>query len=284
MKPPNIKLKYGIYDFDDNILHMDTKIVMEKYVNNEWIETQVSTTDFTTKRKDPLYRVPLNDDGSTNYDKAYSNFRDIQSNDNTFLNDVIDAIANKQFAPSYHSFKKCLIEGRICYILTARGHHPSTIKRGIEYIIDTQFSKKEKILMKENLLKYYNIFNKEISNTNDILENYFSLCEFIGVSSPHFKELVEKNNLCPDTVFDPSNTEVSKKIAVKYIVEKLHQYKITDYHILKIGFSDDDKHNLKSIEDLFKTDLGSIYTGTDFTVFDTSKNEDGSKNYKKIKI
>lgn len=281
-----IKLSYSVFDFDDNILHMDTKIIMEKFVNNIWIETPISTTDFAEFRKNPLYRVPLKEDGTDDYDKAYSNFRD-GSVDNIFLNDTIDAITNKRFAPSYQAFKQCLIDGELLIILTARGHQPSTIKRGIEYIIDIQLTKEEKNTMRKNLLKYYEIFDIEISgdcNDNTLLDNYLNHCEYIGVSSPYFKDLVIDEKLCDISDFNPNNTEVSKKIAMSYIVDKLHRYKLSDKYLLKIGFSDDDIHNVKSIHDLFKNELKIKNNNTKFYIFDTSKNIDGTKNYKKISI
>jgi hypothetical protein len=280
-----IELRYHCYDYDDNILHMDTKIIMENFVNNIWVETQISTTDFAEFRKNPLYRVPLKSDGTDDYDKAYSNFRD-DGDSSIFLNDTIDAITNKRFAPSYQAFKQCLIDGELMAIITARGNHPLSIRRGIEYIIDTQLSKKEKNIMRKNLLKYMKIFKNgdDIVSGDTLLNNYLDNCEYIGVSSPYFKDLVIDENLCEMSNFNPNNTEVSKKIAMSYVVDKLHRYKLSDNYILKIGFSDDDIHNVKSIHDLFKNELKIKNNNTKFYIFDTSKNIDGSKNYKKISI
>jgi hypothetical protein len=264
---------------------MDTKIIMEKFINNIWVETPISTTEFANFRKNPLYRVPLKEDGTDDYDKAYSNFRD-EGDSNIFLNDTIDAITNKRFAPSYQAFKKCLIDGELLIILTARGHQPPTIKKTIEYIIDTQLTKEEKITMRKNLLKYYEIFDIEISencNDNTLLDNYLKHCEYIGVSSPYFKDLVIKEKLCDISDFNPNNTEVSKKIAMSYIVDKLHNYNIDD-SIIKIGFSDDDIHNVNSIHYLFRDELKIKNPNTKFYIFDTSPNQDGSKNYNKVRI
>jgi hypothetical protein len=273
-KNSSIVLTYSVFDWDDNILHMDTKIIMEKLVNNVWVETPVSTTDFAIFRKNPLYRVPLKEDGSPDYDKAYSNFRDVTS-DNIFLNDVIDAINNKKHAPSYNAFKKCLINGRLFFLVTARGHEPSTIRRAVEYFIDTQLTKEEKNKMRKNLIYYYNLFNETIEDNNTLLNNYLSLCEYIGVTSKYWCEKLKFNT--------NDNTELLKKIAIGYIINKLKKYKINDYKI-KIGFSDDDIHNIKTIENFFKNELKHKNNNIHFYVFDTSKNEDGSKNYRKIKI
>src|SRR5690606_11076834 len=110
-----------------------------KLVDNKWVETPVSTTDFSIFRTDTIYRVPEMPDGTPDYTKASSNFRDTEEG-SMFLNDVIDAITNKKFAPSYDAFKKCLISGKLFAIVTARGHEPQTIRRGTEYFIETQLS------------------------------------------------------------------------------------------------------------------------------------------------
>jgi hypothetical protein len=282
----SITLQYYLFDWDDNILHMDTKIIMEKIVDGIWVETPVSTTDFASFRKDPLYRVPLMADGTPDYTKAYSNFRDTQSG-SMFLNDVIDAITNKRFAPSYEAFKKCLVSGKLFAIVTARGHEPQTIRRAIEYFIDTQLSRAEKNKMKKNLLFYYKMFNEEIGDNNTLLDNYLSLCEYIGVTSEYFINSVSPDMIPEGETFTPNNTELSKKIAVASFSKRCIQYgdklKGKDV-VIKVGFSDDDKHNIKSIAELFVNELKGTFPEVEFSIFDTSKNDDGSKNYKEIVI
>lgn len=286
MDKDNITLQYYLFDWDDNILHMDTKIIMEKLIGDKWVETPVSTTDFATLRKDPLYRIPLKADGTDDYVKAYSNFRDM-TDDNIFLNDVIDAITNKNFAPSYKAFKKCLINGKLFAIVTARGHEPLTIRRAIEYFIDTQLNKDEKNLMKKNLLYYYDLFNNSPSDNNKLVDNYLSLCEYIGVSSDYFINSISPDMIPKGETFMPNNTELSKKIAVASFSKKCIQYgdKLKGKNVvIKVGFSDDDKHNVNSIVELFVNTLKAQYPTVEFSIFDTSKNEDGSKNYKETVI
>lgn len=286
MNKENITLQYYLFDWDDNILHMDTKIIMEKLVNGQWVETPVSTTDFAIFRKNPEYRVPLKEDGSPDYDKAYSNFRDVTS-DNIFLNDVIDAINNKSHAPSYNAFKKCLVNGKLFAIVTARGHEPLTIRRAIEYFIDSQLSREEKNIMKKNLLYYYDIFKDNTRDNNKLIDNYLSLCEYIGVTSQYFINSVSPEMIPNGETFTPSNTELSKKIAVASFSKRCIKYgdKLKDMNVsIKVGFSDDDKHNIDSIAELFVNNLKGDYPNVEFSIFDTSKNEDGTKNYKEIVI
>ena len=275
-KKENIVLSYQIYDLDNNILDMNTKIIMEQLVNNTWIEIQVSTNDFTIFRKNSNYRIPLKQDGTQDFDKAYSNFKDT-NNDNIFLNDVIDAITNKQFAPSYKAFKKCMIQGKLFAIVSARGHEPNTIRRGVEYFIETQLTNAEKIEMKENLKYYSKLFNKNITNHNELLDNYLSVCSFIGVTSNYFIETFLNNKI--------RNIEDSKKLAVELFSKRCIKYsdKLKSKKVkVKIGFSDDDKNNLFTISELFSKEMKKEFPNVEFSIFDTSKNDDGSKNYTKI--
>lgn len=278
-----ITLQYYCLDWDDNILHMNTQIIMEKLVDGKWIEVQVSTSDFAVYRKESNYRLPLKDNGDIDYFKAYSNFRD-DINDDIFLLDVIEAIENDNFAPSYNAFKKCIINGNLHYIITARGHEPESIKKAVEYFIETQLNENEKTQMINNLLSYCKLFNIEDIDFKSLVKNYLSLCEYIGVSSDYFINLVNENKLCNNDIFDINNTEMCKKIALKYIINNIIQYGELNNFKIKIGFSDDDKNNIKSISELFINDLKAEFPDIEFSIFDTSKNADGTKNYKEIII
>jgi hypothetical protein len=260
---------------------MDTKINMEKFNGLFWEKVSISTTQYATLRKSVYYRLPLKEDGLIDYDKAYSNFRDNDSDDN-FLNDVIDAITNKKFAPSYKAFKKCLINGKLFAIISARGHEPQTIRRAIEYFIDTQLNREEKNLMKKNLLFYYELFNKDSKEPNTLIDNYLSLCEYIGVTSNYFI-----NYVLSKTEINPEDIELSKKIAVTSFSKRCINFaeRLENYNVkIKIGFSDDDKNNLKIISECFMNELKIEYPNVEFSIFDTSENSDGSKNYNEFVI
>jgi hypothetical protein len=46
------ELHYYALDWDDNILHMPTKILMDKKVGGDWVPTEVSTAQFAEVRND----------------------------------------------------------------------------------------------------------------------------------------------------------------------------------------------------------------------------------------
>ena len=285
-----VNLKYYIFDWDDNILHMYTKIIMEKLnpVDNTWSLVDVPTSEFTEVRQDTEnYRIPQNEDGIPNYDLAFENFRDSGSKgDSVFIEDMIEAIDNDSFGVSYKAFKKCLVNGNLFAIVTARGHEPESIKKGILYFIETQLTNEEKISMKLHLEYYCYIFGIQV-DSDKLLENYLSICEYIGVSSDYFINSVTEKDLPENETFTPSNTELSKKIAVERFCKKVVDFsnKIQDrIGEIEIGFSDDDKGNVVSIENLFVERMKQHYPNVLFNIYDTSKNEDCSINYERTVI
>ena len=81
--------KYYIFDWDDNILHMPTKIIMErKGDDGVWRKTELSTATFALVRTDTEhYREPA--DGG--WKEAFVNFSDDMS-PNRFIEDTIAAL------------------------------------------------------------------------------------------------------------------------------------------------------------------------------------------------
>lgn len=289
MSREKVNLKYYIFDWDDNILHMSTKIIMEKLNidNDNWELVDVPTSDFTEVRQDTLnYRIPLTN-GEPDYDLAFENFRDTgQKGEDAFVHDMIEAIDNESFGVSYNAFKKCLINGNLFAIVTARGHEPETIKRGIMYFIETQLNEEEKITMRLHLEYYCYIFGVKVES-DKLLENYLSICEYIGVSSDYFINSVSDDELPENETFTPSNTELSKKIAVERFCKKCVQFSNSIKERvgnIEIGFSDDDKGNVISIEELFVDRMNVQYPEVSFNIYDTSKNEDETINYERTVI
>jgi len=57
-----LELHYFAFDWDDNILHMSTTILMDKKEGDKWIPVEVSTSEFATLRNDiDNYRLRNND-------------------------------------------------------------------------------------------------------------------------------------------------------------------------------------------------------------------------------
>jgi hypothetical protein len=68
----DLELHYSAFDWDDNILHMPTTILMDQKVGDKWLPVEVSTSNFAKIRNDKdNYRL-RNDEPNL----ASANFRD----------------------------------------------------------------------------------------------------------------------------------------------------------------------------------------------------------------
>ena len=129
-------LKYYIFDWDDNILHMPTKIKLEhKDDDGTWRKVEVSTSTFALVRTDAEHYRPPQEGG---WKEAFENFSD-EGGENRFIEDTIAALERVEHGekpgPSYQTLKKTLREGRLFAIVTARGHAPSTVEKAVRVFI-----------------------------------------------------------------------------------------------------------------------------------------------------
>jgi hypothetical protein len=253
----SIKLKYFVFDFDDNILHMDTSLHMEKKVRGKWQKVKISPEKFVYLKDHPNYRPEDND-----WDKCFIEFSDEgERKEQAFINDIKKALKRKNFGPSFDDFIECIIEGRIFAIITARSHKSKTIRKGIEYIIDNVLSDQQIKEMKANIKKFREHFRKR--RTNNLIRSYLDNCEFIGVSSPNFEILLHQHDI---NVID---TPSAKMLAFRMFVKKVRSFSKRD---IRIGFSDDDHKNIKSIKKVVKA-LQDEYPKIDFNVFHAYEGE-----------
>jgi hypothetical protein len=246
-----IELHYYCFDVDDNLLHLDTVIHMDKLVGNEWIPVDVSTADFAIFRNDKEnYRLR-----NGNPDESFSEFRDTGPRGKmAFLIDVKKAIRGGSFGPAWDNFIKCLTEGAIFAIITARGHEPETIRKAIEYIIDQVLDENEQMLLYNNCLKHSYIFASDtefdripkgkLSQTS-LIRSYLSQCDFYGVSSQSFKKEFGEGSA--------SNPEHAKELALEKFIEKCNFYgRNVGAKSVSVGFSDDDPKNVEHVRIMFK--------------------------------
>jgi hypothetical protein len=245
------ELHYFAFDWDDNILHMSTTILMDKKEGDKWVPVEVSTSEFATVRNDKdNYRL-RNDDPII----AFSGFRDTgPRGSNAFIDDVKIAVSKKDFGPSWEKFINCLKDGSIFSIITARGHEPQTIKKAVEYIIDDILSEDEQYLLYNNCLKHVYIFGQEgdfdripkgpVSKTK-LIQSYLEYCDFYGVSSQTFASQFGEASA--------SNPEKAKEMALEKFIEKCNDFgKKVGARSVSIGFSDDDPKNVDHVRKYFK--------------------------------
>lgn len=264
-------LKYYIFDWDDNILHMPTRIHLERLTEDgQWVPHSVSTAAFSVIRKDrDHYRAPHN-----SWEAAFREFRDIEIEDeNVFLRDTrnaIDAVVEgrQRAGPSFERFRRTLVEGRIFAIVTARGHSPDIIRQAVEYFIRAVLSPTERSEMLRNLRGYIACFDPEAEakTDNDVLEYYLDHNKYHGVMSPEFRQLSGAS------VTASPDTEGGKQFAIRDFVE--HIIGIARLRGLdkpmSVGFSDDDEGNVKAVESYIREALAYEFPGVKFVVYWTS--------------
>ena len=263
-------LKYYIFDWDDNILHMPTRIHLERRgPDGVWRPVAVTTSVFSLVRNDrENYRPPDGD-----WESSFREFRDFaELEESTFLRDTRAALepirsGREQGAPSFFRFKKALVEGRLFAIVTARGHGPESIRAGVQYFIDEMLSAEERKTMLSNLRGFLAEFDElHVAETDDeVITYYLDLNRYHGVTSPQFMEAMQKKT-------NAENTEEAKQIAIKDFV----------HHVISIlkragvdkpisfGFSDDDPGNVEAVESYIAERLGDEFPGVKFVVYDTS--------------
>jgi|LauGreDrversion4_2_1035121.scaffolds.fasta_scaffold16255_2 hypothetical protein len=268
-------LLYYAFDWDDNILNMPTVIHMEKFIDGDWVPTDVSTAEFAKVRGDSDNWRILNGDPSA----AFSEFRDNgPRGKEAFLLDVKKAITENRYAPAWEDFIECLTSGAIFAIITARGHEPEGMRPGIEYVIDNVLNDDQKQKMYNHLLAYLYMFKDEnIDNVPKLLEDlstpskdpivkaYLDNCDLVGVSAPSRSG-------------SASNPEKAKEDALMDFADKADRFAKMVGKKAMIGFSDDDPGNVRHITDLAKNLHHERFANIiSFTVKDTNKPQEPSK-------
>lgn len=252
------QLKFSIYDWDDNILMMGTKIHVKKNINGKWVDTMISTKKLV-EIKDEYEKYWDNKDYKIDFNNAFIEFRDYgPRGDNAFLDDVKKILDEKKYGPSWDAFIKNLIDGNLFGIVTTRGHEPNSLRKGVEYIIYNSLSDEQQTEMLNNLMKFHDFFNEDFEY---LVDDYLNNCIFIGVMSQYFIKKFKYN--------PTKNPNKGKQDAVYYIINKFSKYGKMKGLTTKIGFSDDDPGYYNAVKNVFVKNK-EIFDKINFYVFDTS--------------
>ncbi|MCZ7591257.1 MAG: hypothetical protein M5U15_03495 [Kiritimatiellae bacterium] len=265
-----LHLKYYMFDWDDNILHMPTKIHLEKKSGSGWKKHDVTTAQFARVRREMKNLRPVGND----WDLAFSDFYDIGSRGiDAFLDDTRKALrpiisGKAKGAPSFQKFRNALIEGRLFAIITARSHSAAAIRKGVEYFIRRVLTAEEKKAMLDNLRGYIAYFDGDPSGMSDrqVLSQFLDLCRYRGVTSPEFQQLMGRK------IGGSESPEEAKQFAIREFVQ--HALSLvrnrTKATTISVGFSDDDQKNVEAVQKFINKELGKEYPGIKFVVYDTS--------------
>jgi hypothetical protein len=230
---------FYFFDFDDNVVHLHTKIVVFHKITGE--EREVSTTDY------PVVHPLLGKPGSEwehffareHGESSYRNFREVpkeqlRGREQPLVVDMLSALQNPfqdWRGPSWAFFEKAVNNNRPISVITARGHHPYTIRRAIDLLVLSG-----DLAAHPNYLSVYPVSNPEIRRQLGDVEMKLSTADL-------------------------------KKIAIKVAVEDAFACYGTNPHH-RFGMSDDDPHNVALIIEAMR-ELKEIYPDNAFYAFNT---------------
>ncbi len=265
--------KYYIFDWDDNILHMPTRIHLERrQADGSWAPHSVSTAAFAVVRTDTEnYRAP-----GGFWENAFVEFQDYaDESESRFLRDTRAALekvlsGEMQPGPSFHTLRETLVEGRLFAIVTARGHEPESLKKAVRLFIDLVLTPAEKEEMLANLRGYRACFDglTVFGTDEQEIAYYLSLNQYHAVTNPCFKRRLKESG-------ERETTENAKQFAIRDFVEHVVRLLArTGAEAVKrpisVGFSDDDIGNVAAVEAYIQGELSRRFPGIKFCVYDTS--------------
>lgn len=265
-----LHLKYYMFDWDDNILHMPTRIHLERETASGWEPYDVTTAEFARIRREMKGIRPLGND----WDQAFTEFYDIgKRGDRAFLADTMAALepirrGEQEGAPSFQVFKQAVIEGRLFAIITARSHRSSSIRKGVEYFLEQMLNDSERKTLVSNLRGYAERFDGDTGplSEEDLLRQYLDLNMYLGVTSPEFEARMG------GSAAGSESPEIAKQFAietfVQHILEQIRGHEETCR--ISLGFSDDDPNNILAIEGFLRERLSERYPHIRFVIYDTS--------------
>lgn len=267
-------LKYYVFDWDDNVLCMPTRIHMERLSHGRWVPHVCSTATFSVIRNDTArYRYPQG-----RRELAFVEFQDARTplGGGGFMDDLeraLDAIARgrRRPPPSFGTFRKTLVEGRLFAIVTARGHASETLRQGVARFIERVLTPVERETMLINLRGYSYCFDgvRTFPSQTAVLQRYLALNRYHAITSPDFDRRLAEEAPGANT------QEARKRFAINDFVEHIIRIlEETGMDALRrpvsVGFSDDDPHNVVAVHDYIAHVLSRRFPALKFCVYDTS--------------
>lgn len=235
---------FYFFDFDDNVAYLSTPIILFHKKTGE--EITLSSGEFAENHRDigisgkyQNYFMEFNDEsGSFRHfrDKKFTATQVKSGVKQTFIQDIEKALEDADHvwkAPSWNSFYHATYNQRPVSLITARGHHPETIKAGID------------LMVKDGHLP--------------LAPNYHSI---FPVSNVDIRKELGDLNLT-------KTVPELKKDAIRFSVEKaLEDYGNSPFH--RFGMSDDDPKNIELITEEMR-ELKFKYPDMSFFVIQTFK-------------
>lgn len=258
MKANSKRTSFYFFDFDDNIMFLDTPIFIinrntgkpRRLTTGEFANIQPQLGQSGKYRDYAIFDEIIESDRYGRLHGSFNNFRDIPRDElkpgqkQHFVADVEKAIGSgdpKSWqAPSWDLFVHACQKQRPISIITARGHSPETIKAGVRVLVDGSLIPQE-----PNYLAVFPVTNDDVCR---------ELC----------RGQQEAANL-------KNSTPALKRIAIRKSVDSaIAQYGPEPEH--RFGMSDDDPQNVDLIIKAM-SDCKQKYPDKRFFVIDTHAGE-----------
>jgi hypothetical protein len=245
-------LKYYAFDWDDNIVHMPTKILVKDESGDE---VGMSTDDFAEFRHQ-IGKEPFNYKGNTIVGYSDSPFRNFRTDgDKDFL---VDAMRAKK-GPAFDDFREAINNGSIFAIITARGHNPNTIKEAIYNYIIEGFNGIDKDELIKNLKKYRSFIGEDEMSDEELIKSYLELNKYHPVSFGDDQGAVNPEEAKVEAMeaFVNYIKAMAAVLNKRVFLKKDISNKFNPDN-LSIGFSDDDPKNIEVMQKHFKNKPDNI--------------------------
>jgi hypothetical protein len=241
-------MKYYAFDWDDNIVHMPTKIILK---TEDGDEIGMSTDDFAEYRS-KIGNEPFEYNNEIIVGFGNNPFKNFKTEgDKDFLVDAMRA----KLGPAFNDFKEAINNGSIFSIITARGHNPNTLKQAVyNYIIDG-FNGIDKDQLVKNLKKYRTFVDEDDMTDDELIKSYLELNKYHpvsyndeeGAANPEEAKVRAMEGFV--SYIKGLATLLNKKAFIKNDISNNFNPELDEP---SIGFSDDDIKNVEVMSKHFK--------------------------------
>jgi hypothetical protein len=241
-------LKYYAFDWDDNLMKMPTEIIL---LDENGDEVGMSTEDFAEYRTE-IGKTPFKYNGSTIVGFAETPFRYFSTlGDQKFMKDIETAPLVRE---PWSDFVEAINNGSIFSIITARGHHPNTLKKGVYKLIMMGRGGLNRSKLVESLKEYRRKMGlKFIDDENSLIKDYLDRCRFYPVSYG------------AGSATNPEEGKIrAMEEFISYVKKLSLRLQKKEYQFVNdvsnnfvpftpmVGFSDDDIRNIESMKKHFE--------------------------------
>lgn len=231
---------FYFFDLDDNVVHLPTRIYSKCKITG--LEMPHSTSDFAKHGHligqtdgGPLATHELNYDPQNGSFRRFRELPHLNLHEQPLIEDMKEALAHpfvEWRGPSWDFFVHAVNNNRPISVITARGHHPHTLRRAIDMLV--------------------------VSRELEAHPNYLSV---YPVNHPDTRQ-----RILGDTEAKKSTAELKKQAIFKAVQDAMECYGENPFH--RFGMSDDDPGNVKLIREAMQ-ELKCRYPQNAFFVIST---------------